>query len=42
MQSKIQLNSSIAIDLQKLVESRLLVQANSGGGVKAASLLFIE
>ena len=32
MQTKIQLNSSIAINLQKLVESRLLVQANSGAG----------
>lgn len=30
--SKIKLNSTISIDIPKLVESRLLVQANSGGG----------
>jgi len=32
LKNQIKLNSEVGIDLQKLVESRLLVQANSGGG----------
>ena len=32
MKNQIKLNSEISINLQRLVESRLLIQANSGGG----------
>ncbi len=32
MNNIIKLNSQIEIDLSKLIDSRLLVQANSGGG----------
>ena len=32
MKNQIKLNDEVGIDLQKLVESRLLIQANSGGG----------
>lgn len=39
---KIKLNDTISIDLQKLVETRLLVQANSGGGKSWAIRRIIE
>lgn len=39
---KIKLNESIGIDLSKLIESRLLVQANSGGGKSWAIRRIIE
>lgn len=38
----IKLNSTVSIDLQKLVETRLLVQANSGGGKSWAIRRIIE
>lgn len=38
----IKLNSSISIDLEKLIESRLLIQANSGGGKSWAIRRIIE
>ena len=40
--SKIKLNNSISIDLPKLIESRLLIQANSGGGKSWAIRRVIE
>jgi hypothetical protein len=39
---KISLNEKIGIDLSKLIESRLLVQANSGGGKSWAIRRIIE
>lgn len=39
---KIKLSSDISIDLDKLIESRLLIQANSGGGKSWANRRFIE
>lgn len=39
---KIQLNSQISIDLPKLVKSRLLLQANSGGGKSYAIRKILE
>lgn len=39
---KIELNSHVKIDLQRLIESRLLVQANSGGGKSWAIRRIIE
>jgi hypothetical protein len=39
---KIRLNDQIGIDLSKLIESRLLVQANSGGGKSWAIRRIIE
>lgn len=40
--SRIKLNNDISIDLPKLIESRLLVQANSGGGKSWAIRRIIE
>jgi len=40
--SRIKLSSDISVDLDKLVESRMLVQANSGGGKSWALRRFIE
>lgn len=40
--SKIKLNNHISIDVAKLIESRLLVQANSGGGKSWAIRRIIE
>ncbi len=39
---KIKLSNDITIDLDKLIESRLLIQANSGGGKSWANRRFIE
>lgn len=39
---RIKLNDKISIDLAKLIESRLLVQANSGGGKSWANRRIIE
>lgn len=39
---KIKLNSTVSMDLEKLIESRLLVQANSGGGKSWAIRRIIE
>jgi len=39
---KIKLNNSVSIDLDRLIESRMLVQANSGGGKSWALRRFIE
>lgn len=39
---KIKLNADLSIDLHKLVESRLLIQANSGGGKSWAIRRIIE
>ena len=38
----IKLNDDISIDLERLIESRMLIQANSGGGKSWASRRFIE
>ncbi|MGH7782244.1 MAG: ATP-binding protein [Candidatus Binatia bacterium] len=42
MKEAIKLNNEIEIDLPKLIESRLLVQANSGGGKSWANRRIIE
>src|SRR6185295_17117739 len=39
---RLKLNDKIGIDLSKLIESRLLVQANSGGGKSWAIRRIIE
>lgn len=38
----LKLNNEVNLDLEKLIESRLLIQANSGGGKSWAMRLFIE
>lgn len=40
--SKIKLSNTVSIDLQKLVDSRLLIQANSGGGKSWAIRRIVE
>src|SRR3954471_2956510 len=39
---KIKLNGTVSIDLDKLIETRMLIQANSGGGKSWAIRRIIE